>query len=122
MLASGLWEFGSHTYDGHRKTGSRAWLLRSPGESLGDYRARVWADLMLSKYELERLGVDPVDFAPPYGAYDGELLKLLQEAGFRYVHVQQERLNRPGQGPFVYRVSAQLPEQVLKTLNRLFGS
>lgn len=121
MLASGLWEFGSHTYDGHRKIGSRAWLLRSPGESLEDYRARVWADLILSKYELEWLGASPVGFAPPYGACDSDLLKLLREAGFKYVHVQQERLNRPGQGPFVYRVSAQSPEQAVKALGKLFG-
>lgn len=121
MLGSGLWEFGSHSYDGHRKTDGKAWLLRSPGEPLGDYQARVWADIVLSKHELGRLGVDPVDFAPPYGAYDGELLKLLREAGFKYIHVQQERLNRPGQGPFVYRVSAQSPYQAVRTLNRLFG-
>lgn len=120
MLASGVWEFGSHTYDGHRKIGGRAWLLRSPGESLEDYRARVWADLILSKHELERLGVSVVDFAPPYGAYDGELLKLLQEAGFKYVHVQQEKLNCPGQGPFIYRIEARSPEQVVRTLEMLF--
>ncbi len=120
MLSSGLWSFGSHSYDGHRKEGTRAWLLRRPGEPLGDYRARVWADLALSRHVLEDLGAEISDFAPPYGACDGELVGLARAAGFRWVHVQAERLNRPGQGPYVYRVVARSPEQVVHTLERLF--
>ena len=76
-------------------------------------------DLEASKRVLRELGAEAVDFSPPYGAYDRELIRLVKKAGFRYVHVQKERLNYPGQ-TFVYRVTVSSPDQAERVLDRLF--
>lgn len=129
MLASGLWAFGGHSYDGHREiaTGpgrkgkflvSRAWLGQRL-ETQREYEARVWADIVLMTWELRRLGVEPLDFAAPYGVVSPALEKLLSEAGYRYLYVQRNRLNYPGSTE-VYRVEATAADQVLKDLELLF--
>lgn len=116
MLASGLWGFGGHTHDGHRFlpagfqgrrvyfTTGQAWLAGEFRHETGaEYLARVWADIQLMSLELRRLGIEPVDFAAPYGQMNEDLERLLLEAGYRYLYVEGYRLNYPGQH-FVYRV------------------
>jgi peptidoglycan/xylan/chitin deacetylase (PgdA/CDA1 family) len=72
-------------------------------ETREEYLARVWADIELMSLELRRLGIEPVDFAAPYGQMNEDLERLLLEAGYRYLYVEGYRLNYPGQH-FVYRV------------------
>jgi peptidoglycan/xylan/chitin deacetylase (PgdA/CDA1 family) len=100
MLASGLWAFGGHSFDGHHHIpGAGPYLTaRLPGETHEDYLARVRADVALMTRELLELGVPPLDFAAPYGAVNDDLRALLREAGYRYVYLCGERPvpNRPG--------------------------
>jgi biofilm PGA synthesis lipoprotein PgaB len=133
MLASGLWAFGGHTHDGHRSlpcrpgdeqryfTTGRAWLLAEHRyETHDEYLARVWADLELMTLELARLGVAPVDFAPPYGSYNADLEEMLLAAGYRYIYVAGARLNHPGQ-TYVYRVDGGTSvEECLRNLDAVF--
>lgn len=121
LLRAG-WVVGGHGYDGHRLVDGRSWLVQPlPGESLGEYRARVWADLELMKLELGRLGVEPLEFAPPYGELSPELEALVHEAGFRRVWVQEERLSVPGEVR-VARLPVSSAEGALEVLGRLFGA
>lgn len=120
LLAAG-WVVGGHTYDGHRLCGDRSWAAWPlPGEDLGEYRARVWADIQLMKLELGRLGMDVVDFAPPYGQLSPEFEDLLREAGVRRLWVQEERLNF-SEETRVARLAVSSVEDALARLARLFG-
>ncbi|WP_027718895.1 polysaccharide deacetylase family protein [Desulfovirgula thermocuniculi] len=83
------WIFGGHTYDSHRWTESGSWIACPlPGESLDEYRARVWADIQLMKLELGKLGIEVTEFAPPYGDSTPKLEALLREAGIRHFWIQ----------------------------------
>jgi biofilm PGA synthesis lipoprotein PgaB len=119
LIAAG-WILGGHTYDGHRACEGRSWIAWPlSGESLGDYQARAWADIQLMKLELERLGPELVDFAPPYGELSPELEALLEQAGIRRLWIQEERLNRPGE-VYVARLKMFSVEEALARLTALF--
>lgn len=140
MLGSGLWAFAGHSYDGHceipagpGKRGKfltdRAWHDGSL-ESQQQYESRVWSDIMLMTQELRRLGVETRDFAAPYGEVNPTLKEMLGRAGYRYLYVQDKRLNFPVLGAEgtagasgtveVFRVTVTVREKVLADLDRLF--
>jgi len=120
LLRSGLWQIGGHSYDGHRlirgagkQVGAylvtRTWLeTESRLETEAEYRARVWVDISLDKAALKLAGVsEPQDFAFPYGAFNADLVKMLNEAGYTYLYTNNPGLNEPGQDPsYIRRISA----------------
>ncbi len=133
MIESGLWGFGGHTHDGHRlipsgPDGEPAYFTTCPQwlgweeryETQEEYLARVWADIELMSLELRRLGVEPIDFALPFGRSSPELESLLLQAGYRYIYLAGTRLNGPGQ-TYVYRVDGRTTaDEFLRNLNAAF--
>lgn len=93
MLASGRWEMGSHTYDGHGfvPTGadgaeghflsSRTWLAAENRlETEEEYKTRINQDILASKNDLEKkLGIKAVSFAYPFGDF-GETVENFPES------------------------------------------
>lgn len=135
LLGSGLWDAGGHSYDGHwripaagGKEGpfltTRQWLVDlGREETTGEYRARVWQDILLTRQALQEAGREPpFSFAYPYGARSVELERLLQEAGFRYLYTLEPGLNRAGQDPArIRRFSAGVTaEENLSILEKAF--
>jgi biofilm PGA synthesis lipoprotein PgaB len=112
----GLWDFGSHSHDGHRKipgeTGAGPFfstLVVQPGyrESDGEFKARIWADVSLSMYTLEKMGIEQVDFAFPYGSYNDMAKQVLTAAGYKYLYTNEPGINEAGQDPnHIYRISS----------------
>lgn len=136
LLASGLWSIGGHGYEGHRLVAgaggrlgpfytTRAWLAGEGRlETDAEYRARVWGDLVLERAALARAGVqEPRDFAFPYGAFNEELVPVLNEAGYTYLYTNRPGLNRPGQDrSHIYRLTASSSSrETVEELERLFG-
>lgn len=69
MAASGLVEFGSHTYDAHED--DPPGIERLPQERREDYEARIFLDLQMSIDVLEsQLGEPVLLFAYPHGQID----------------------------------------------------
>ncbi|MFN8606435.1 MAG: polysaccharide deacetylase family protein [Vulcanimicrobiota bacterium] len=92
LKASGLIEFGSHTYDLH---------VLIPERLAGHhvYPAQILADLKKSRSELKRLlGVDAQALAWPYGHYNRLCTQLGARAGFRCQFTTDYGRNRPFQG------------------------
>lgn len=120
LLQSGLWSIGGHSYEGHREVAgaanvpgpyyvTRMWRSAEKRlESESEYRARVWVDISLDRAALERVGVTrPQDFAYPYGAFTPDVVKMLNQAGYVYLYMNEPGLNKPGQDPsYIYRISA----------------
>lgn len=120
LLKSGLWSIGGHSYEGHhRVTGAnnfqgpyyvtRAWKgVENRLESEAEYKARVWSDISLDRAALKRAGVsEPLDFAYPYGAFNSDVVKMLNEAGYIYLYMNEPGLNKAGQDPsYIRRISA----------------
>ncbi|MDF9409174.1 MAG: Poly-beta-1,6-N-acetyl-D-glucosamine N-deacetylase precursor [Pelotomaculum sp. PtaB.Bin013] len=120
LLSSGLWQIGGHSYDGHRliigsHSEAGAYLVTRRLvvedfrlESEAEYRARVWQDINLNTIALKLAGVtEPKDFAFPYGAFNADLVKMLNEAGYTYLYTNIPGLNEPGQDPsYICRISA----------------
>lgn len=120
LLSSGLWQIGGHSYDGHRLiSGSHneegAYLVTRRLmaedfrlESEAEYRSRVWQDITLNTIALKRAGVnEPKDFAFPYNAFNADLVKMLNEAGYTYLYTNNPGLNEPGQDPsYIRRITA----------------
>jgi peptidoglycan/xylan/chitin deacetylase (PgdA/CDA1 family) len=76
MKDSGLWEFGSHTFNLHV-------YLRERLQLGGVYPNQLVADLRKSRVVLKKkLGVDATSFAWPYGRYDEATIQLAAKAGF----------------------------------------
>jgi len=110
MLASGVWSFGGHTFNGHYQipTGPdgdqtgwfysvRAYLPEKHRmETAAEYRRRVLADATRMTAELHKVGVaDPVDFAWPDGKGTAAAKAILVQLGYRYFFLQQAGVNRP---------------------------
>ncbi|SNR52551.1 polysaccharide deacetylase family protein [Blastococcus mobilis] len=79
LAATGRWDIQSHTAGLHHEQpvagGDRLPALTSlrPNETLAEYRERVSVDLDDSRRAIERhIGVEPVAFAYPFGAYGGD--------------------------------------------------
>lgn len=123
MLASGLWGFGGHSFDGHRDIAGAGPYLTGllPGETRAEYLARIRADIDLMTRELHRLGVAPLDFAAPYGAVNEDLRTLLQEAGYRYLYLCEggDGLNYAGTRE-IRRITVTDVDQTLRILQQLF--
>ncbi|MDQ1283748.1 MAG: NodB y protein [Patescibacteria group bacterium] len=93
MLASGRWEMGSHTYDGHgfvptnadgiqgHFLSSRMWLEAEKRlETEEEYKARIGGDMSASKKDLEKkLGIKAFSFAYPFGDF-GETVENFPES------------------------------------------
>ena len=76
MKASGVFEFGSHTYDLHV-------LIPERLSQKKIFPDRVLADLRKSRSQLKALlGVEPMALAWPYGHYSAACLQLGARAGF----------------------------------------
>ena len=66
MAASGLVEFGSHTYDAHQE--DPRGIKHISGESRSDYEARIFPDLQASIDQIQaNLGTEVLFFAYPHG-------------------------------------------------------
>lgn len=132
MLATGRWEIGSHSYDGHRPYAvdaqgapgiffsSRLWLPNERRvETPEEFKARVRDDLARSKAELETTYDVPIEtFAFPFGNetnIDGvenfpegahltvEEAARIYEIGFVQTDTQKYSYNYPGIEPFLAR-------------------
>lgn len=76
LKESGLFEFGSHTWDLHC-------FIRERLNEGGVYPDQVVKDLRKSRQVIkEKLGVDAIAFAWPYGRYDDRCIQLAAKAGF----------------------------------------
>lgn len=92
MAASGVFQFGSHTYDLHVPIPER----RAAGQ-LSAFAIR--RDLVRSREVLQSwLGKPVRALAWPYGHYDEECLKLAQQSGFRLVFTTDYGYNLPESG------------------------
>ncbi|MGE5397064.1 MAG: polysaccharide deacetylase family protein [Chitinophagales bacterium] len=131
MQASGLWDFGGHSFDAHHQIlclpyeygpfyTSYAWLGRRQETQL-EYINRIEADLTTMTRTLSTLSLPVTDFAPPTGAINGTLRDLLSKNGIRYIYRQGNYLNYPGSNT-LYRITVSSPEQVIKDLNNLYGN
>jgi peptidoglycan/xylan/chitin deacetylase (PgdA/CDA1 family) len=99
----------------------RMWLGQGRIESEGEYRARLWSDIELMTLELSRLGVEPRDFAAPYGKINGAMDKLLADAGYDFVYIGGTERNYPGQR-HIYRVDAgDTVQSFIEALDILWG-
>lgn len=97
MASSGVFEFGSHTYDLHVPIPER----RYAGQ-VSAYATRK--DLTKSRAVLQGwLGKPVRALAWPYGHYDEECLRLARESGFRLVFTTDYGYNLPGSGPWRIR-------------------
>ncbi len=97
MVASGLVEIGSHSFDSHGDvnvdhTGKTAPALinlryyTKTGhlETKEEYTRRVADDLKMSQTVLyQELGREPGYFAYPYGAFTKDLVKIVKDVGFQ---------------------------------------
>lgn len=87
MSESGLVEIGSHTYSLHNPSNGGSYIRgsvngvgREVDESDDDYRARITTDLQKSKDIItERIGMEPVSFAYPYGEGNYFINKYISE-------------------------------------------
>ena len=91
MVASGIFEIGSHSYDMHlyppaepNPEACREGVLRMPGESEKRYIAALRYDIesFVDLYE-QNMGYSPVAFAFPYGKHQQLAEALLLEYGFK---------------------------------------
>ena len=97
MFRSGVFEFGSHTYDLHVPIPER----RAQGRTSA---YAIQKDLTTSRTILERWLGHPVRaLAWPYGHYDENCLKLAQLSGFTMVFTTDYGYNLSGSGPLRIR-------------------
>ena len=83
MFESGLIDIQSHTYDMHN-INKRIGIKRNNNEDENDYIELVKEDIKLSIDALEaNVGVKPIAFTYPYGAYDILTEKILDELGYK---------------------------------------
>lgn len=131
IASEGLWRVASHSHDGHRKVqellGQGSYYttrINQAGykESEGDYKVRVWSDISMSTYTLEKLGFKPQDFAVPYGSYNSTVKEMLGKSGYKYLYTNEPGVNRAGQDPSrIMRISsAPTGERNLSLLNFFF--
>lgn len=96
MVESGLVEIGSHTFDMHNQEGlSYGYgdpcgygLGKMDGENKGDYTQRIMSDLLKSKELIEEnIGQEIIAFAYPYGFHDDDIIKMVEDAGFKMAFI-----------------------------------
>jgi peptidoglycan/xylan/chitin deacetylase (PgdA/CDA1 family) len=84
MVASGIWEVGSHTHSLHAVSGpdKGRGVARRPGETRAQYLARVVPDLRVSAERIEsELGTPCLWLSYPYGQSDPWLDEYLADTG-----------------------------------------
>ena len=92
MSASGIFEFGSHTWDMHIKIPEDLQAKRISSYGL-------WRDLVKSRKTIEEWTKKPAPgFAWPYGHYDETTIKIAKKAGFRVIFGTDYGKNWPGSG------------------------
>lgn len=97
MDRSGVFEFGSHSYDMHIPIPER----RAEGQ-VSAFAIR--RDLTRSREVLQNwLGKPVRSLAWPYGHYDEGCLELARQSGFRLVFTTDYGYNLPGSGPWRIR-------------------
>ena len=107
MYDSGLFQFGSHTYDLHNPKygGANApdginGIMREKGESQSQYTERVGNDLAQSISLIEQhTGQTTVNyFSYPYGAYDRWMQPILEKNGIKISTLTNAGMARPTYG------------------------
>ena len=88
MRASGLVEFGNHTYlmhrDGPNSKSTRQGVLRAHGESEETYTRLITMDIQKTQDALSvHTGRTPLVFAYPFGFYSQLSEKIIKDMGFR---------------------------------------
>ncbi len=114
MAQSGLVDVQSQTWNLHAGVAvgpgrveaadiGRAWSPAGGRETLAQYEARVGADLLRARQTLQRrLGAPVQAFAYPFGDYRPRLIRLLHQAGYRYLFAAKLGWgNLSGQNPQV---------------------
>ena len=97
MSESGVFEIGSHSFDGHgninvNETEIKPFFVNKKYNTLtreeetdAAYQARIYHDLMTSKTLLEEHIGQPIQyFAYPYGRHNEDVVAALQKAGFQF--------------------------------------
>jgi len=109
MMASGVWSFGGHTYNGHYQVpagpgGQTGWFYETPQylvdqrrmETTAEYEQRILLDAVKMTDELRSAGVaDPADFDWPSGHSSPVAKGLLTRLGYRYFYTMTAGVNRP---------------------------
>lgn len=132
LLSEKLWDLGSHTHDGHKTVNGTAGpgpfyttLISEEGiqESHDEYKIRIWNDAALSKFTLEKIGLQTTDFAFPYGAVNPQVREILQGLGYKYLYTNIAGINQQGQNPQqILRIpSAITGEENLKLIEYYFS-
>lgn len=89
-IASGI-EVGNHTH-------SHSYFMNEPAPARYD---AFEADIMKSgEIMLERLGITPDVFAYPYGEFDKDMKRVVEETGFRYAAAQHSGVAHAGTDPY----------------------
>lgn len=101
MSASGLIEFGNHTYALHSITAERKGADKAKGEAQESYSKILTDDLLLNQKKVaSATGYPPLVFAWPYGAYplDGSADDVLKDLGFKVSLTSYQIKNTVEQG------------------------
>lgn len=85
MAASGLAEFGSHTFGLHAVKNGRKGVRRKKNESPEQYRKLLVDDVKKNEQVFRASGVTFKSFAYPYGSYSKETPSILRELGYEAV-------------------------------------
>lgn len=98
-VEKGVIDVQSHTFDMHQLASygysGRDGVLRMEGESEADYRQALLADSRLFQERREgTVSSDLVALAYPFGYYDEEADRLMEEAGYAVTITIDERINR----------------------------
>jgi len=103
MLASGVVEVGNHTFDMHKcneyDSNERKGVLQKENESDNLYAHRFKRDInKLSELILENCGIKEKVFCYPYGFYNDNTEKMLDEMGYEITLTTDEGVNYLTQG------------------------
>lgn len=84
MYKSGVWTYGSHTYNMHDLNGDVSVLVDQPDKVASDARA--------SKRYLQKHFSEPnsLTYAYPYGQYNNQTIKSIKKSGFKYAFTLNE--------------------------------
>lgn len=83
MAESGLVEVQNHSYDLHNSKAGNFGTAKRKGESAGQYRARISADLLQAQERIQaETGTLPTAFVYPFGKVSADAPKIVRELGF----------------------------------------
>lgn len=134
MRATGLAEFGSHTYSLHQHDVRNEWgdlgpvtapvyredLQRLEGEE--EYRDRLYVDFRMSRIGLSEWLNYPIEvISLPYGYTNSIVLETAKQAGYRYVFNSSPGVVTAETNPFaIPRFDAGTPNMDVDKLHQLF--